>query len=225
MGMPIGIDIPNCEDESIFGDVFGRLKQIDQKFSTYLPNSEVSKYQRGEIRENDLSDELKKIIEQCRQAERKTDGYFSAWATGIFDPSGYVKGWAIAEAGQAIKKHGYHTFCIGAGGDILASSNSDKLWNIGIQDPNDSTKILNSLSISNDAVTTSGNYERGTHIFNPKTHQPADEFLSVSIIGPDIIWADILATATFAMGSKAHAFLKKQPGYKALIVDKHGQLA
>src|SRR5665213_1809333 len=95
MGMPISIDIPNCDGAQTFNWVFARLRQIDKRFSTYKPGSEVSRYIRAEIQETDLSPELKKIIRACRAAEKKTNGYFSAWAGGVFDPSGYVKGWAI----------------------------------------------------------------------------------------------------------------------------------
>jgi FAD:protein FMN transferase len=218
MGLPISIDIPDCDTAQPFDWAFARLRQIDKKFSTYKPDSEVSRYLKGEVSGDGLSPELKKIISACRRAEKLTDGYFSAWAAGAFDPSGYVKGWAIAEAGEIIEKAGFKTYCIGAGGDILARSNTDKIWNIGIQDPADKIKILNRLSISNGAVCTSGNYERGAHITNPKTKQPADELLSVTITGPDIIWADVLATAVFASGQPEPGFLRDSPDYKSLVI-------
>lgn len=218
MGLPISVDIPGCDNALVFTGVFTRFHEIDERFSPYKKTSEVSRFQRGKITEVQLSDELKYVIKECKKAESDTNGYFSAWAAGIFDPSGFVKGWAIAEAGKIIKAQGYETYCIGAGGDILASSDSKKVWNIGIQDPTEKGKILNKLSISNGVVATSGNYERGTHITNPKTKKPANELLSVTIIGPDIIRADILATACFAMGQKAESFMKLQKDYQAVIV-------
>ena len=218
MGLPISVDIPEAGKRDVFDKVFDRFRAIDERFSPYKPNSEVSKFRAGRTSENKLSTELKKIIKGCRTAERQTGGYFSAWADGEFDPSGYVKGWAIAEAGKIIEKSGYKTFCISAGGDIFASSNTDKVWNIGIQDPQNRQKILNKLSIKNGAVATSGNYERRAHIINPLTKKPAEELLSVTIIGKDIITADILATACFAMGNAAAEFMMNQTGYEALII-------
>jgi thiamine biosynthesis lipoprotein len=218
MGLPISIDIPDCDDETVFEAAFGRLKEIDERFSTYKPDSEVSKFAAGKIAKAEISEELSEAIKACKQAEAKTGGYFSATATGSFDPSGYVKGWAIAEAGKVIEDQGQKTYCIGAGGDILARSDSDKVWNIGIQDPRDKTKILNKLSISNGAVCTSGNYERGAHIINPKTKQPAKGLLSVTVSGPDIIWADILATAVFASGEIKPGFLDEFLDYSTLVV-------
>jgi thiamine biosynthesis lipoprotein len=218
MGLPVTVDIPKCSDKSVFEAVFTRLHEIDERFSTYKSESEVSRFAAGKLSEDQRSSELKTVINNCHQAEGMTDGYFSAWAAGTFDPSGYVKGWAIAEAGKVIEKKSFKTYCIGAGGDILARSNSEKIWNIGIQDPTDKDKILNTLSISNGAVATSGNYERGAHIINPKTKKPSKELLSVTITGPDIIKADILATACFAMGKKAAEFMKSQSKYQVLII-------
>jgi thiamine biosynthesis lipoprotein len=218
MGMPITVDIPNCEDETIFESVFERFNEIDKRHSTYKSDSEVSRLRGGEIKPGAISEELKQVISACKKAQKQTGGYFSAWAAGDFDPSGYVKGWAIAEAGKVIEKAGYKTYCISAGGDVLARSSGDRVWRIGIQDPRDKFKILNKLSISNGAVATSGNYERGAHIINPMTKKPARELLSVTVTGPDIIKADILATACFAMGPKAVEFMKSQAGYQAMIV-------
>lgn len=221
MGMPIALDIPDCQIKTVFSAVFTRFHEIDNRYSTYKKDSEVSRFRDGILNEDNITAELKEIIEECRKAERWTNGYFSAWATATFDPLGYVKGWAIAQAGEIIDNLGYKTYCISAGGDILARSDSAKDWNIAIQDPTDKTKILNMLSISDGAVCTSGNYERGHHIFNPKTNQPAEDLLSVTIAGPDIIKADILATACFAMGKDAPDFMKTQKDYQAIIIPRN----
>jgi len=220
MSMPIGVDIPGCDDEAVFKAVFDRLRQIDERFSTYKPESEVSRFARSVLAKKDLSEELKDVIKACEEAKKATDGYFSAWAGGQFQPSGYVKGWAIAEAGKVIERYAYGTYCIGAGGDILAKSDGDKVWNIGIQDPKDKQKILNRLSITNGAVATSGNYERGAHIINPKTKKTADYWASVTITGPDIITADVLATAAFAAGKNASNLLKEHKSYQAILIPK-----
>jgi thiamine biosynthesis lipoprotein len=216
MGMPITLDIPYCEDTSVFQGAIARFREIDQRFSAYKVDSELSKYRRGDLSATELSAEFKKIMSLCKYAENETNGYFSAYFSGKYDPTGYVKGWAIAEAGKIIEKAGYKTYCIGAGGDILARSNSDKVWNIGIQDPKDKQKIVNKLSIKNGAIATSGNYERGNHIINPKTGRAASVYLSVTVTGPDIIKADILATVCFAAGDTG--IVKKHKGYSAFVI-------
>jgi thiamine biosynthesis lipoprotein len=198
MGMPITVDVPECEDSKVFEKIFERFRQIDERFSSYKKDSELCRYQRGGIKKEDLSTEFKKIMSACKKAEQETDGYFSAYFSGKYDPTGYVKGWSINEAGKVIEKNGFKTYCINAGGDILARSDSEKVWTIGIQDPTDGSKIIKQLSIKNGAAATSGHYERGAHIINPKTGKAADKFLSITAVGPDIIKADILATAIFA---------------------------
>lgn len=219
MGMPISVDIPDCDKEQLFEDVFGLFREIDQKFSPYKENSELTRYNGEELSKKELSNEMKTVIKACMDWQKKTNGYFDAWYGEKFDPSGYVKGWAIKRAGDLIKEQGYKTFCISAGGDIMASSAGAKKWNIGIQDPTDKSKILNQLSISNGAIATSGTYERGGHIINSKTGKPAKEFLSLTVIGPDIITADVLATAAFAMGKRGIDLVNKF-GYKSLAVYK-----
>jgi FAD:protein FMN transferase len=215
MGMPITVDIPGCDNGQVFKNTYGRLREIDRRFSPYKKNSELSKYQRGELSDDDLSAEFKKIMSACKAAEEQTDGYFSAYFSGAYNPTGYVKGWAIAEAAKIICKDGFKTYCISAGGDILARSDSDKVWNIGIQDPKNKKGIVNKLSIKNGAVATSGNYERGDHIINPKTGKHAGTYLSLSVTGADIIKSDVLATACFAAGNID--LINKFKGYKALV--------
>ena len=244
MGTAVTIDVPNLKDDSVIEAAFTRLREIDKQFSPYKKNSELSKYNRGELNEMTLSPEMKFILHSCRRAEERTNGYFSAWYGEECDPSGYVKGWAISEAGKILESKGHKTYCIYVGGDILARSDGEKIWKIGIQNPRDKSKILNPtpnldatqsdyrlprsgfgtgqasiIRIKNGAVATSGNYERGKHIINPLTKKPADELLSITVVGPDIITADVLATAAFVMGKKGIDFIKKQPGYKAIVVN------
>lgn len=222
MGLIVSLDIPDCDNEEVFQSAFNELRRIDRKFSPFKIDSEVSALQRGEIDELEVSTELKEVIKACRLWEKRTKGYFSAWYSGRFEPSGYVKGWAVKRAGELIKKRGYETFCISAGGDILAASTSIKVWNIGIQDPKNKSKILNKLKIKNGAVATSGTYERGHHIINPKTGKPARGLLSITVIGPDIVTADVLATAGFAIGKTGVKFVHGQKGYQALAIDGKG---
>lgn len=222
MGTGVTIDIPEASSEEAFNLAFGRLRAIDVRFSTYKKDSEVSCFARGELAETDLSDELKKVVAACRQAEAGTGGYFSAWYKGVFEPSGYVKGWAIAEAGKLIERAGFNNYCLSIGGDILARG--DKTWRVGIQDPEDKTKILKVIGICDGAICTSGNYARGAHIIDPATGRPADRLRSVSVVGPDIIQADILATAAFVAGEDTLDFIKmRAPGYETLVVHRDGR--
>ena len=220
MGTAISIEVPGLKNEAVIKMAFERLREIDRRFSPYKKDSELSEYNRGGLSEQTLSAEMKFVLHACRSAEEKTGGYFSAWYGDKCDPSGYVKGWAIAEAGKVLEAKGHNTYCIYVGGDILARSDGKKVWNIGIQHPLDKQKILNKLSIINGAAATSGSYERGKHIINPHTKKPAGELLSITVTGPDIVMADILATAAFAMGREGIDFIGRQKGYEALAITR-----
>ena len=225
MGTAVSLDIPKAEDRAIFETVFKRLRSIDERFSPYKATSELCRFQGGEIKKADLSREMRRIMAACAAAETETDGYFSAYFDGQFNPTGYVKGWAIAEAGRLLKANGFKAFCLGIGGDILAASDGHKTWRIGLQDPRDPRALIGQLDIKNGAVATSGIYERGKHIINPKTGQPATELLSLSVTGPDIVKADVLTTAGLAMGQAGLAFIARQKGYQALAIDRRGELS
>jgi len=220
MGTGVSIDVPEMNDESLMNKAYARIAQIDRRYSTYKTNSEISKFQRGELSESELSREFKKVMRACMEYEKLTGGYFSAWFNGSFDPTGYVKAMAINEAARIIENAGYGTYCVAIGGDLMAKSNSSKTWRIGVENPLEANTTIGTVEAKNISMATSGNYKRGEHIINPKTHRPAKELLSVTVLGPDIITADVFATAAFVIGKKAQAFIARHKGYGALIVDK-----
>jgi thiamine biosynthesis lipoprotein len=224
MGTGVSIDIPEVDDKAIAEAAFTRIQEIDRKFSTYKKRSEISKFRRGELREQELSAEVKKIMRACIEMEKQTEGYFSAWFDGQFDPTGYVKGWAIAEASRILEKQGLRTFCVGIGGDVNARSKTDKVWSIGIQNPEDSQNIIGVIKGKNMAVATSGTYIRGDHIFNPKTRRRVKRFKSLTVYGPDITKADVFATASFVMGEKGMKFIERMPDYEAVALNNNGSL-
>jgi thiamine biosynthesis lipoprotein len=223
MGMPVTLDIPSSHDQSIFIEVFKELKLVDQQFSPFKKNSELSLFNAGLIPPDHLSIGMKAVMKACLEAEVMTDGYFSARYAKKFDPTGYVKGWAVAESSRKLEERGIGTFSLSAGGDVHTKSDSAKVCQIGIQDPRDKKSIIGKISGKNLAIATSGNYERGNHIINPKSGKPAHELLSLTVVGPNIIKADILATAAYAMGAEGLKFIDdKQPDYEVLAVDSKG---
>lgn len=223
MGIPIIIDIPDTTDASLFEAIFTRLREIDQVFSTYKSESEVSRYRRGELHDEQLSSEVRYIKQACKDFENKTAGYFSAYYDGSFDPTGYVKGWSIREADNVLEQHGVHTYLINAAGDILAASTGEKTWNITLQDPFNRQASLGTIGLKNGAIATSGTYERGNHILNPHTKQPTNSIISATVYGKDIVIADVFATTCVAMeADKAIDFINHREGYEALLIDAHG---
>lgn len=221
MGIPISIDIPGCVHQEIFDRCHQRLVEIDNRFSTYKSDSEVSRFNRGEV--TTPSTEFRAVMTACDTSKTMTDGYFSPYYNGSYDPTGYVKGWAIDEISKLIRKHGHTTFLINAAGDITAASGGEKTWQIAIQNPFDRTATIANLQIKNGALATSGTYERGYHIYDPHTKRSVNQIISASVWGADIIKADVLATTIVAMGTqKAYDFMTKHADYHTLIVENDG---
>jgi thiamine biosynthesis lipoprotein len=219
MGMPIGIDVRDPKDVDV--DVaFDWLHAVDAVFSTYRDDSEISRLDRGELTLADCRPEVDEVLTRCLALERATRGYFSVRTTGRLDPSGLVKGWAVAGAAQRLAARGARSFCINAGGDIVARGRPapDSLWRVGIRHPEDLAALAAVVAVEDLAVATSGQYERAAHIVDPHTGRPATGLLSVTIIGPDLGTADAYATAAFAMGVDGPGWTAGLTGYDALCI-------
>ena len=130
-----------------------------------------------------------------------------------------------------MQKNGVDSALINLGGNVQAvgTKPDGSKWKVGIQDPENSGEIVCTLSVSDCAVVTSGNYERyfvGAdgkkywHIIDPKTGYPADNgVISASVIGKSGVMCDALSTALFVMGTeKAIAFCKAHREIDAVII-------
>src|SRR4051794_11818807 len=219
MGMPIGIDLPHADGIDV-EVAFDWLRQVDATFSTYREGSEISRLDRGELTLAECQPEVDRVLTRCLALGRSTRGYFSARPAGHLDPSGFVKGWALDGAAQRLAAAGAESFCINAGGDVIARGRPERdcRWSIGIRHPVDVDELAAVLAVENGAVATSGEYERGAHIMNPHTGTPPTGLLSVTVVGPDLAMADAYATAAFAMGSEGPAWTATLAGYDAMCI-------
>lgn len=223
MGMPITITVVSDDDKgarTAIETAFTELVRIDNAYSPYKPTSLVAHINDGSLALIDAPLELRDIVTACSALTRRTNGYFTTEIRGRFDPSGYVKGWAIQRALKLLTQHGFTNCAVTAGGDVQTSGlNSDgKPWSVGIRDPRDAQKIVKTIYLSGNAMATSGTYERGNHIVNPKTGKPPAGIVSLSVIGPDIIEADALATAAFAMGSPGLNWIAEHTDLAAFMI-------
>ena len=89
-------------------------------------------------------------------------------------------------------------------------------------DPHHRDRLAAVVSGTDIVVATSGVAERGAHVFNPFTGRPATGLSSVTIVGPDIVTADVYATAALAMESAAPTWLEGMTGYQAMTIDSDG---
>ncbi len=219
MGMPIAIDVraPTGVDVE---PAFAWLRHVDATFSTYREDSAISRLDRGELTLAECPPEVDEVLSACLALERATRGFFSVRPAGRLDPSGYVKGWAVAGAADRLAAAGARAFCVNAGGDVIARGRPapDRRWRVGIRHPEDLQATAAVLEVEDLAVATSGEYERGAHILDPHTGRPPAGLLSVTIVGPDLARADAYATAAFAMGAGGPAWTATLTGYDALCI-------
>jgi thiamine biosynthesis lipoprotein len=218
MGMPIGVDV---RDRGIDVEpAFEWLREVDATFSTYRADSDVSRLDRGELTLAECRPEVDEVLTRCLALERETHGAFSVRPSGRLDPSGFVKGWAVAGAAERLGATGARNFCINAGGDIVARGRPapDRRWRLGIRHPLDVEQLAAVVALEDLAIATSGQYEKDGHIVDPRTgHAPAG-LLSVTIVGPDLALADAYATAAFAMGAGGPDWTATLAGYDALCI-------
>jgi len=222
MGMPITVEVvdPSVTEADI-DKVFAYFRAVDDIFSTYKEHSEISKINRGELRAEEYSDEMKTILALSEQTKQETRGYFDIQHNGIADPSGIVKGWAIFQASHMLKEAGCTNFYIDAGGDIQVSGKKDgNPWRIGIRNPFNRKEIVKVLAVMDKGIATSGTAIRGQHIYDPHLlHTPLQDIVSLTIIGPNVYEADRFATASFAMGKRGINFIEQLPGFEGYMID------
>jgi thiamine biosynthesis lipoprotein len=226
MGMPVAIEIADLNAKrEVFEKVFDYLISVDERFSVYKKNSEITLYNEGKISKENLSEEMKKVLELSEETKNKTDGFFDIAHEGKIDPSGLVKGWAIYNASKILRQMGFNNFYVEIAGDIeVAGLNSEgKKWAIGIRNPFNKKENVKVVYLSDRGIATSGTAERGQHIYNPqKPKETIKDILSLTVIGPNIYEADRFATAAFAMGSAGIYFIEKLADFEGYLIDKNG---
>lgn len=230
MGTVVSIDVRDRSvPESVVDEVVAHLHDIDARFSTYRPDSEVSRLDRSEIALDDVSPDLRHVLTQCERLRVESRGAFDIRghrADGRLDPSGFVKGWAVEEAAQALDVAGARAYAINAGGDVIARGEPvpGQPWRVGIRHPERADALAAVLLVRDLAVATSGAYERGEHIHVPGHGRAPSGLASVTVVGPSLALADAYATTAFAMGSAGPAWVAGRPGYGVYAITDDGRV-
>jgi thiamine biosynthesis lipoprotein len=227
MGIMVGVDVrDDAVDRASVERSFEWLRWVDATFSPYRPDSEISRLGAGSLALGDASLEVREVLARCERLRCETGGWFDAWATGALDPSGLVKGWAVERAAAMLRGAGARRFCIHAGGDVRVCGGREQglPWRVGVQHPHIRDRVAAVLPIVDGAVATSGAYERGPHIVDPRTRRPPEGVLSVTVVGPDLGTADAYATAAFAMGLDGPEWTARLAGYDAMTILDDGRV-
>ena len=223
MGTVVSFDVPDWA-----GQVLDRAVQdlhwVDATFSTYRQDSDVSRFGRGAVPLTGCAPELTEVLAACAEVTVRSNGYFTTTPGGRFDPSGYVKGWAIERAAAMLTMAGSAEHSVNGGGDIqcVGDRGAGQPWRVGIADPLRPGTLALVVAGQDFAVATSGVTERGAHIINPHTGQPATGLASITMVGARLAATYAYATAAFAMGAAARDWVETLEGYQAYGITAAG---
>ena len=222
--IPIEIFDAACKEATAF------YREIDNTFSTYKSDSEISKLRNGELKIENASAYVKLVWNKSLELRALTQRAFDPWAVpGGFDPSGFVKGWAAQESLRFFDEKGIKNLQINAGGDLVLRGgvNESTPWSIGVRHPDLPNSIAKTFELFDGAIASSGTYERGAHIIDPRVGVPAVGARAATVMGPDAGVADALATALIVDGRDAVNWLGAEEfrNYSFWAVDKTGERA
>lgn len=234
MGTVVSFDVPDWAGQdgeggqggSVLDRVLRWLHWVDATFSPFREDSDVSRFGRGSVALAGCAPELAEVLAACAEVSARSGGYFTTRPGGRFDPSGYVKGWAIERAAALLTSAGSAEHSVNGGGDIqcVGDRGPGQPWRVGIADPLRPGSLALVVAGADFAVATSGVAERGAHIVNPHTGQPATGLASLTVVGARLALTDAYATAAFAMGPAARDWLESLDGYEAFAVTSSGQV-
>jgi thiamine biosynthesis lipoprotein len=143
MGTVVSFDV-RLDDEAqraamsaAVDDAVRWLHRVDEVFSTYRDDSQISRLGRGDLALADCDPDVAEVLDLCAQVASETRGYFSSMYAGRLDPSGLVKGWAVQRASGVLVAAGSRRHCVNGGGDMQVAGEVEPgtPWQIGIAHP------------------------------------------------------------------------------------------
>ena len=150
------------------------------------------------------------------------------------DLGGIAKGYAVDRSIEHLRALGIQHAMVNAGGDTrLLGDRRGKPWIVGIRDPRNDGRVVTRLPLADEALSTSGDYERyfeedGVryhHILVPGTGRSAREVRSATVLGADAITTDGLSTTVFVLGvERGMQLIGRLPGIEAVVVDAQGRI-
>jgi thiamine biosynthesis lipoprotein len=147
---------------------------------------------------------------------------------------GIAKGYVVERAVRILRLKGINNAIVTAGGDSrLLGDRRGRPWMVGIRDPRKDGEIAISVPLQDEAISTSGDYERffdedGVryhHIIHPGTGTPASGVHSATVFGPDAVTTDALSTSVFVMGvDEGLKMIASLADYESIVIDAEGRV-
>ena len=230
-------------------EIEAEIKRVDDMLSLTNENSETCAFNRGDTK--NLSSEFKELTIVCEEYKNRTNGAFYIGLQAVYElwqdsvptdaqisaakSQGKIgfgavgKGYAASCVRKLLKQNGIESAAISLGGNVclVGKKPSGKNWQVGIQHPKNTDKLIAKLSACDTAVVTSGGYQRYFeqdgkiyhHIIDPKTCAPAESgIISATIITPDDTLADAYSTAVYVMGVQKATELYRQNDFDMILV-------
>lgn len=182
--------------------------------------------------------ELLEVLSLVDASKIAFDGTYIKLLEGQrIDFGGIAKGYTSARVMDVFQEYGIHSGMVTLGGNVqvLNKKLDGSKWQVAIRDPEHEGKILGVLGVENQAVITSGGYERYfeedgetyIHILNPRTGYPADkDLISVTVISEDGMLADALSTSLYLMGREEAVSYWERYGeeFEMVLVTEKGEI-
>lgn len=211
----------------IVNEIDKYLQNVEEKFSPFLSESLVSRHtDLGEELQDDFFDiEYQEVYSRSIIAKKETHGLFDPFFDGKYNPTGFVKGWAIENAFMKyikplIDNNILEAGAINGAGDMQVGTRLDSnfSWKIGIENPEDKEKIIAKYSIKNGAVATSGLSKKGQHI---KSDNDINH-VQVTVVGTYLSDVDVLATAGVVANEKVWREIVEKNKLTGILLTKEG---
>lgn len=147
---------------------------------------------------------------------------------------GIAKGHVVEQGIRILRTKGIENAIVTAGGDSrLLGDRRGRPWMVGIRDPRKDGEVAISVPLQDEAISTSGDYERYFdedgiryhHIIHPGSGTPASGVHSATVFGPDAVTTDALSTSVFVMGvDKGLRMIASLADYESIVIDAKGQV-
>ena len=229
------------------------IDDMDDRLSVFKPDSEISQVNANAGKRNTLvGRDTFDLLRLCVKFGELTGGVFDVTTKPLTDAAdtgarvdyhdillddrslsarlryvgqaihlgGIAKGYAVDRVAEILEENGVSNAVINLGGTVRSIGRSET---VGIRNPFDPEKTALSIDSADEAVVTSGLYERGNHIFDPVSGKPAvSDLASVTVIGKDGAAADVAATACMVLGSMRGVCLLRMLGLEGIFILRDG---
>ena len=228
MGTIVGFSSPDVLPPHLLAAAVEELHDADRVFSTWNPGSPMSRLRCGQTDLGEIdpgdADKIAEVLERCELARELTGGAFDPWAMpGGVDPTGLVKGWAVARALTVVTGSGVQDLMVNAGGDVAVSgSPPGRNWTVGIRHPDQPQGLAAVIEVKA-ALATSGNYERPGQLIDPFSGRTARVCASATVTGPELDLVDALATGLAVAGAPLLEAIETLRGYEGYLIATSGR--